>query len=279
LRAIDRAKYTALDDALMAVSRAILAAQDGVADLQRQFPYAGDGGTTATIAKLWQATPDTPVMALFANIGDSRLYQWHAHEKRLERLTSDDSRLRQMHVWGEITDDDLAEYTELLDAFTGEEEIARKIRRAACAAWLRNVDGASLLAALRKRTLTTEDRAKIRDLIGQLSSDDFSMREAGSKELFALGRRSLPQLREASADKDVEVARRAKQLIERAVVSEEESTEMTDAVWSRLADAHDESSLRPDRGMRKRRPVRPRRRAAGRADVAEDARATDTCHW
>jgi len=32
----------------------------------------------------------------------------------------------------------------------------------------------------------------------------------------------------------------AKQLIERDVVTEQESTEMTDAVWSRLADAHDE---------------------------------------
>jgi 2-oxoglutarate dehydrogenase E1 component len=32
----------------------------------------------------------------------------------------------------------------------------------------------------------------------------------------------------------------ARQLIERGVVTEQESTEMTDAVWSRLADAHDE---------------------------------------
>jgi 2-oxoglutarate decarboxylase len=36
----------------------------------------------------------------------------------------------------------------------------------------------------------------------------------------------------------------ARQLIERAVVTEEESTEMTDAVWSRLADAHDELKAR-----------------------------------
>jgi 2-oxoglutarate decarboxylase len=36
----------------------------------------------------------------------------------------------------------------------------------------------------------------------------------------------------------------AKQLIEREVVTEDESTEMTDAVWSRLADAHDELKAR-----------------------------------
>ncbi len=36
----------------------------------------------------------------------------------------------------------------------------------------------------------------------------------------------------------------AEQLIEREVVTEDESTEMTDAVWSRLADAHDELKAR-----------------------------------
>jgi len=38
----------------------------------------------------------------------------------------------------------------------------------------------------------------------------------------------------------------ARQLIERGVVTEDESTEMTDAVWSRLADAHDELKARID---------------------------------
>jgi len=38
----------------------------------------------------------------------------------------------------------------------------------------------------------------------------------------------------------------ARQLIEREVVTEDESTEMTDAVWSRLADAHDELKARID---------------------------------
>jgi len=101
--------------------------------------------------------------------------------------------------------------------FQGEDEIARKIRRDAWAAWWKNVEGESLLAALRKRTRTAEDRDKIRDLLGKLSSGDFASREAASKELFALGRRTLPQLQEVAKekDKDVEAARRARQLIER----------------------------------------------------------------
>src|SRR6185437_199487 len=41
------------------------------------------------------------------------------------------------------------------------------------------------------------------------------MREQASKELFALGRICLPQLREAAQNKDAEVSRRARQLIDR----------------------------------------------------------------
>lgn len=99
--------------------------------------------------------------------------------------------------------------------FAGEDEIGRKIRRDAWAVWWRNVDGPSLLAAVHKRTPNAEDRDKIRVLLENLSSGDFATRETASKELFALGRRSLPQLREATANKDIEVARRAKYLVER----------------------------------------------------------------
>ncbi|HKD76851.1 MAG TPA: PP2C family protein-serine/threonine phosphatase [Ktedonobacterales bacterium] len=123
LAAIDREKYASTDDALMAVSRAILAAQEGVTALQQQFPYAGEGGTTATVAKLWQASPDALVTALYANIGDSRLYQWYADKKQLERLTTDDSRLRQLREWGEISDSEEDSYTEMMDSFTGGEDL------------------------------------------------------------------------------------------------------------------------------------------------------------
>ncbi|HEY7311182.1 MAG TPA: HEAT repeat domain-containing protein [Gemmataceae bacterium] len=99
--------------------------------------------------------------------------------------------------------------------FPSEDEVARTIRRDAWAAWWRNVEGPSLLAAIRRRTVTAEDRVQIRDLLSKLSSGDFATREEASRQLLALGRRSLPQLRDAAESKDAEVARRAKLLTER----------------------------------------------------------------
>jgi PPM family protein phosphatase len=140
LRAIDRARYTNLDEALIAMSHAIMVAQDGVLDLQRQFPQAGDGGTTATLAKLWQA-PDGLPLALFSNIGDSRLYHWNASQKQLSRLTSDDNMLRQWRDYGEVSDEDVVTITDLIDAYTGHEllppqaQLAWQIRNT-ISAWL-----------------------------------------------------------------------------------------------------------------------------------------------
>lgn len=124
LRAIDRERYTTLDDALVAVGKALLAAQEGVVELQRQHPFAGEGGTTATLAKIWQPTADSPVMGLFANIGDSRLYHWHAAEGTLERLTNDDNILHQWHEIGWINDDMVQNITNQIDDFTGEEPLS-----------------------------------------------------------------------------------------------------------------------------------------------------------
>jgi HEAT repeat protein len=99
--------------------------------------------------------------------------------------------------------------------FTGEDEIGRKIKRDAWAVWWKNVDGESLLAAVRRRTLTPEDRLKIREWLSKLASGDFATRELAAHELFAIGRRSLPQLKDAAKDKDPEIARRARLLIDR----------------------------------------------------------------
>jgi hypothetical protein len=68
---------------------------------------------------------------------------------------------------------------------------------------------------VRTQTLTAEDRDKIRGLIAKLGADEFTARESASRALFAFGRRSLPQLREALKERDIEVARRAKLLVER----------------------------------------------------------------
>jgi HEAT repeat protein len=98
--------------------------------------------------------------------------------------------------------------------FASEDRIGRRIRHDAWAAWWRNTDGAALLAVLREHTLTAEGRVKVADLIAHLDSTDFSTREKASKELFSLGRVSLPQLREAAKSRDPEVARRARLLID-----------------------------------------------------------------
>jgi HEAT repeat protein len=99
--------------------------------------------------------------------------------------------------------------------FRGEDEIARATRRDAWAAWWRNADGPALLAALRKRTLTAEGRARVASLIRRLGDEDFAARERASADLAALGTLALPQLREAVSDKDPEVARRAKACVGR----------------------------------------------------------------
>ncbi|HEY7309320.1 MAG TPA: HEAT repeat domain-containing protein [Gemmataceae bacterium] len=99
--------------------------------------------------------------------------------------------------------------------FPSDDKIARKIRRDAWLAWWKNTNGEALLEALREHTLTNEARRKVRDLLSRLGSDDFGKREVASRDLFALGRITLPQLREALKDKDAEVARRAKLLIDR----------------------------------------------------------------
>jgi len=99
--------------------------------------------------------------------------------------------------------------------FHSEDKIGRRIRRDAWASWWRNTDADSLLAAVREHTLTPQSRVRIGDLLGKLSSEDFTIREQASRELFALGRIALPQLRQSAQNKDAEVARRARQLIDR----------------------------------------------------------------
>jgi serine/threonine protein phosphatase PrpC len=130
LRAIDFAHFATLDDALMAVSRAVLNAQAGVVEIQREYPQAGEGGTTATLVKLWQANPDGPTSALFANIGDSRLFLWRPHGKRLMRLTSDDNVVRQWHDVGWIDEPTADQLTDLIDGFDGSEPLPPAAREA-----------------------------------------------------------------------------------------------------------------------------------------------------
>jgi HEAT repeat protein len=99
--------------------------------------------------------------------------------------------------------------------FARDDEISRRIRRDAWAGWWRHTDGAALLAAIRRHTLTPEKRARLDKLLVQLGHETFAVRESASAELFALDRLALPHLREAKKSSDAEVARRAALVIER----------------------------------------------------------------
>lgn len=96
-----------------------------------------------------------------------------------------------------------------------EDELARRIRRDAWAAWWRATDGPALLAALRKRTPTKADRGRARALIERLGDDTFAIREKATADLVALGVVALPLLRQALVGTDPETARRARECIDK----------------------------------------------------------------
>jgi hypothetical protein len=70
-------------------------------------------------------------------------------------------------------------------------------------------DNANLLTFLRVRSGQTEP-ARVERLIEQLGSSSFEERDAASRTLAVLGPAALPGLRKAIADRDAEIARRAR---------------------------------------------------------------------
>jgi hypothetical protein len=77
-----------------------------------------------------------------------------------------------------------------------------------------NPDAAGLLAFLRKRTLTENDRQTMARLVRQLGSRSFAQREAASRKLAAWGPPALAFLTPARLSPDIEVVRRAQRCIE-----------------------------------------------------------------
>ena len=92
----------------------------------------------------------------------------------------------------------------------GEDDVARRIRRDAWAAWWKQTDGPALLAEFRRRTLVPSDRDRVAALIKKLGDDDFDERQRAVAELVAFGPLAAPQLREAARDADAERAGRAR---------------------------------------------------------------------
>lgn len=70
-------------------------------------------------------------------------------------------------------------------------------------------DGPALLKYLENLTVTASSRDKIKELIKKLGDDTFDEREKAQAQLIALGTVSVPFLKEAANDKDLEVVRRA----------------------------------------------------------------------
>jgi HEAT repeat protein len=77
-----------------------------------------------------------------------------------------------------------------------------------------SAEGPALLEFFRKRTLTDDDRQQFAALIRQLGDDEFDKREQASRELVQRGAPVLPLLRQATRDKDPELARRAAECVE-----------------------------------------------------------------
>jgi HEAT repeat protein len=74
-------------------------------------------------------------------------------------------------------------------------------------------DGPALLAFFRSRTLNDADRRRLDDLVGQLAAEDFETREKATQELKKRGPSALAPLRRAAEHPDLEVSRRARDVI------------------------------------------------------------------
>lgn len=78
-----------------------------------------------------------------------------------------------------------------------------------------NTDGPSLLEFFRKRTVDGTDADQIKQLIKDLGNEDFDVREAASGKLAAIGVRARSFLKEAVNNSDVEVAKRARECLQK----------------------------------------------------------------
>jgi hypothetical protein len=96
-----------------------------------------------------------------------------------------------------------------------EDEVARRIRRDAWAAWWANTDGPALLGMLGKRTLTSPEQEKVKTAIQRLGDPAYAVRERAVAELVARGTMVLPLLREAAKNGELEVVRRAQRCIQK----------------------------------------------------------------
>jgi HEAT repeat protein len=107
---------------------------------------------------------------------------------------------------------------------TGSDEVSRRIRRDAWAAWWRNTDGPALLAAFQKRTLSAEQTEKVAALIATLTDTNFAKRERATADLVALGQPVVPLLRQAMQGADLEQTYRLEKCLKLIAKGENQDT-------------------------------------------------------
>jgi hypothetical protein len=93
------------------------------------------------------------------------------------------------------------------DLAAADEKILREAKR--------ETTSPALLSFLRAQTPAAESLAKVKALIRKLGDDAFKVRERASAELVSMGPIALPLLREAAKDDDREVARRARECLQK----------------------------------------------------------------
>src|SRR5262249_45927581 len=72
-----------------------------------------------------------------------------------------------------------------------------------------------LIDLFRKRTLDPSGQNRVAALVGQLGDPSFSIREKAAQSLMGLGPIAVPFLRQPSRSRDLEVARRAEECLQR----------------------------------------------------------------
>jgi hypothetical protein len=77
------------------------------------------------------------------------------------------------------------------------------------------VDGPALLKFFQQRTFSDAERKKLADTVRLLGDRSFRVRKKASQDLLTAGRPALPFLKPARNDADLEIARRAEQLVNR----------------------------------------------------------------
>ncbi len=108
---------------------------------------------------------------------------------------------------------------------------SRKACRDAWAAWWKGTEGDATLAEFKKRTLKESDREKVLAVIRQLGDDDFNLRERAQEELQKMGTAVAPLLRQALANNDEEIKKRAQKALD-AIEKDKSSTQLP--IWARL---------------------------------------------